>query len=85
MRLGCRESSDEELAMTARKGQRFDRKPSGGEPEQECGSSGPSTVVVYGDPQLVADAFALALKAMDTSANLLTVGAAVAKRKTLDG
>ena len=71
--------------MTERKGQVLDRNPGGGEPERDSGPSGTSTVVFYGDPQLVSDAFALALNAMDTSAVLLTASAAAAKPKTSDG
>jgi hypothetical protein len=70
--------------VTERKRQVFDRKPRGGESEQEYGSSGSSTVVVYGDPQLVADAFALALDAMDRSTVLLTAGAVAAEHKESD-
>lgn len=71
--------------MTERKGQVFDRNPSGDEPERAAsGSSGTSTVVFYGDPQLVSDAFALALNAMDTSAVLLMASTAAAKPKTSD-
>jgi hypothetical protein len=67
--------------VTERKKQASDRKGCGGEPEQ---ASGTSTVVFYGDPQLVSDAFALALDAIDTSAVVLTAGAVAARPKTSD-
>jgi hypothetical protein len=73
----------EEPAVTERKGRVFDRNPSGNE-QGLSGSPGTSTVVFYGDPQLVSDAFALALNVMDTSVDLLTASAVAAKPKTLD-
>jgi hypothetical protein len=70
--------------VTEPKGRVFDRNPCGGEQGRVSGSSGTSTVVFYGDPQLVSDAFVLALNAMDTSADLLTASAVAARPKTLD-
>ena len=61
-----------------------DRKPCRGEEERVSGSSATSSVVFYGDPQLVSEAFALALKAMDTSADVLTASFLAAKPKTSD-
>lgn len=69
--------------MTGRKRREIDRKP-GGDPGRASDAPGDSTVVFYGDPQLVGDAFALALNAMDTSAALLTVGDLAAKPTTPD-
>jgi hypothetical protein len=70
--------------VTKRRGRVSDRKLCSGEEERVSGSSVTSSVVFYGDPQLVSDAFALALKAMDTSANLLTASAAAERPKTLE-
>ena len=61
-----------------------DRKPCRGEKERVSGSSATSSVVFYRDPQLVSEAFALALKAMDTSADVLTASFLAAKPKTSD-
>ena len=70
--------------MIERKQQLRDGKPCGDEPQRASEPCGASTVVFYGDPQLVSDAFALALKAMDTSADVLTASFLAAKPKTLD-
>ena len=70
--------------MTDRKKRIRDRNPRDGEPQRVSGSSDRSTVVFYGDPQLVSDAFALALNAMDTSAILLTASVVAARPKTSD-
>jgi hypothetical protein len=70
--------------MIEQKQQVLDGKPCGDEPERVSESCGVSTVVFYGDPQLVSDAFALALNAMDASAALLTAGDIVAKPKKSD-
>ena len=48
--------------MTKRKERTVEQELGGGEPERASGSS---TLVFYGDPQLVSDAFALALNAIE--------------------
>ena len=48
--------------MTKREGRAFEPNPGDGESERGSGSS---TLVFYGDPQLVSEAFALALNAME--------------------
>jgi hypothetical protein len=70
--------------MIERKQQLRDGKPCGDEPQRASEPCGASTVVFYGDPQLVSDAFALALNAMDASAALLMAGDIIAKPKKSD-
>jgi hypothetical protein len=64
--------------MTKRKGDTFEHNPSGGEPERASGSS---TFVFYGDPQLVSDAFALALNAMERAGQFGVSGGPRRSRK----